>query len=269
MNKSIIAVAAAAVLAGVGGWYYWARQQQRHAVAVPAPAASVAPVGAPPSAPPAIHYPVPSGNASGISASAALPALEDSDPSLREALGTVIGADAVKAMLSANDLVRRIVVTVDNLARAKLPVDRLPVPGPSGAFLVAGDAQHATIDPRNYARYAPYVDLLRRLDMHALAGVYFRFYPLFEQVYRGLGYPDGYFNDRLIAVIDLLLATPQPQGPIELIQPHVQYEFADPKLEALSSGQKVLLRIGPDNASLVKAKLAELRAALTASPPPR
>ncbi|MBW2505100.1 MAG: DUF3014 domain-containing protein, partial [Deltaproteobacteria bacterium] len=42
------------------------------------------------------------------------------------------------------------------------------------------------------------------------------------------------------------------------------YKFADPQLEALSSGQKVLLRIGPENASRLKAILTGYRQALTA-----
>jgi hypothetical protein len=42
----------------------------------------------------------------------------------------------------------------------------------------------------------------------------------------------------------------------------VRYEFADPELSALSSGQKALVRMGPENARRVKAKLRELRAAI-------
>ena len=68
--------------------------------------------------------------------------------------------------------------------------------------------------------------------MQQLRNVYFRFYPLFQQSYQNLGYPNGYFNDRLVQVIDMLLATPQPTGPIELVRPNVMYTFADPTLEA-------------------------------------
>jgi len=62
--------------------------------------------------------------------------------------------------------------------------------------------------------------------------VYLRFYPLFQQAYQDLGYPNGYFNDRLVKVIDVLLATPQIAGPIELVRPKVMYAFADPTLES-------------------------------------
>jgi len=71
---------------------------------------------------------------------------------------------------------------------------------------------------------------------------------LLQQAYINLGYPDGYFNDRVVEVIDHLLATPQPDGPVLLTRPHVLYEYADPDLEALSSGQQLLLRMGEQNA---------------------
>jgi transaldolase len=39
--------------------------------------------------------------------------------------------------------------------------------------------------------------------------------------------------------------------------------FTDPQLESLSAGQKLMLRIGPENAAKVKAKLREVRKELT------
>ena len=79
-----------------------------------------------------------------------------------------------------------------------------------------------------------------------------------------MGYPNGYFNDRLVEVIDNLLATPDPKGPIALVRPNVMYTYADPGLEGRSAGQKLLIRMGPENAKAVKAKLTELRAVITA-----
>jgi hypothetical protein len=40
------------------------------------------------------------------------------------------------------------------------------------------------------------------------------------------------------------------------------YEFADPNLEALSAGEKILLRMGAENAAKIKVKLREIRHAL-------
>ena len=76
------------------------------------------------------------------------------------------------------------------------------------------------------------------------------------------GYPDGDFNQRLTAVIDELLATPRVTGPVRLIKPEAYYLFTDPELESLTSGQKILLRMGDDNAERVRARLVEIREAL-------
>jgi hypothetical protein len=115
-------------------------------------------------------------------------------------------------------------------------------------------------------RYIPYnagakamVGLLSGADLVELADVYRRFYPLFQSAYVDLGYPDGYFNDRLVEVIDHLLETPEISDPVSLTRPHVLYEFADPELEGLSSGQKLLLRMGAEHRSRVKQALREFR----------
>jgi hypothetical protein len=65
-------------------------------------------------------------------------------------------------------------------------------------------------------------------------------------------------------VIDHLLATPDVKGPVALARPGVLYEYADKSLELRSAGQKLLLRMGPENAGAVKSKLRELRAAIIA-----
>jgi len=167
-------------------------------------------------------------------------------------------------MFIFKDLIRRLVVTIDNLPRSKLPQRDLPVPPLAGEFEVKQQGGgRAEIDAANYRRYDGYVSLIESLDANELAEVYFRYYPLFQQAYADLGYPHAYFNDRLVAAIDDLLAAPRVDGPVALVQPAVMYKYADPKLEALSAGQKLMLRIGPENAERIKAKLRDLRQALT------
>lgn len=256
MNKPMVVVALVVIGAGAGLAYYL---HGRNAAVAPPPAAPAAPP--PPPAPPAIEHPVP-----GPATAAPLPALNDSDPAIKDALDAVLGNEAAQYLIP-DSIIRHLVVTVDNLPRQKVPVAKRPTVSVGGPFLAAGDDTHATLDPANYARYAPMVKALGKLDMQRLAEVYFRFYPLFQSAYQDLGYPGGYFNDRLVQAIDSLLAAPQPAAPIELARPNVMYVFADPALEALPAGQKLLIRMGPENAAVVKAKLKELRAIVTASPP--
>jgi hypothetical protein len=261
INKPIVGVAAAVIVIAASTIYYF---RARHAQ-VTEPAAPVAAQAPSTDAEPAIEHPVPA--AAGPTAATPLPELKDSDAPLRDALAQLVGVEAVGSYLRPEELVRNMVVTIDNLPRQKVAVQKRPTTPLAGTFEVNGDEVHATLESQNYERYKPLVALVAKLDMQKLAQVYFHFYPLFQQSYQNLGYPNGYFNDRLVQVIDMLLATPQPAGPIELVRPNVMYTYADPTLEARPAGQKLLMRMGPENAAAIKAKLTELRAIVTAAPP--
>ena len=216
-------------------------------IAAPAPVAPVKP---------AIENPVPAAGTS----DQALPALQASDTPLHESLGEVIGRKAVDALFKPEEMIRHLVVTIDNLPRKRSAVELRPTKPLPGTFAASGDEQHSTLDPANYQRYAPVIQVVKATDTKQLVGVYFHYYPLFQQSYQNLGYPNGYFNDRMVAVIDDLLATPDVDGDIQLVRPNVMYQFADPNLEDLTAGQKAMLRMGPQNAAVVKGKLRELRA---------
>ena len=111
----------------------------------------------------------------------------------------------------------------------------------------------------NYSRYEPYVALAEAIDPAALVRAYRRLYPLFQQAYTELVRPNGYFNDRLIEVLDHLLATPDFPAKTELVQPSVAFRFKDAELEAMSVGRKALgPGMGPDNARRVKAVLSSV-----------
>ena len=174
-----------------------------------------------------------------------LPSLDQSDQYLKLALTDVLGSQIVTDMLAETDLIARIVATVDNLSRDHVaerirPFDRL-----DSSF--------------DYRRYDLLVDIVTNADLKELTKIYGRFYPLFQKAYIDLGYPNAYFNDRMVTVIDHLLATPEVQDPIRLVRSHVLYEFADMDLESLSSGQKLLIRLGNEHATRIKATLSKLR----------
>jgi hypothetical protein len=261
INKPVIGIAAAVVVIAAGSWYYL---HSRQAATARQPAAAGQPEPAQVSEPP-VQHPLPAGDPG----SPPLPSLADSDPALSEALALVAGREAVKSYLLPEKIIRHMVVTIDNLPRQKVAVEKRPTAPAAGSFVANGDEVHATLDPQNFARYRPMVAVVDKLDMQRLASVYIRFYPLFQDAYQDLGYPNGYFNDRLVQVIDSLLAAPTPAGQVDLVRPNVMYMFADPALESRPAGQKLLIRMGPENAEAIKAKLKELRAAITAAPPKR
>jgi len=192
-----------------------------------------------------------------------LPALNESDSAIQEALRGLWSSKTFERLFQLDDFIRRLVATIDNLPRKKLPLRLLPVRQAPGKFLTTGKDQSLAISPDNAARYGAYVRMADTVDIRKLVALYVRFYPLFQQVYQDLGYPNGYFNDRLIEVIDDLLAAPEMQAPVKLVRPKVFYAFADPELEARSAGQKILMRIGNENAVRIKAKLREIRDELT------
>jgi hypothetical protein len=172
----------------------------------------------------------------------------------------VLGRSPVEQFLVPQNIVRHIVVTVDNLSRKKVAVELRPLRPTTGQTITATQGDIVTLGEANFARYTPLVRVVQSADVKALAVVYQRLYPLFQQAYEDLGYPDKYFNDRLVEVIDQLLEAPEVPAPIPLVQPKVFYEYADASLEARSAGQKLLIRMGPANARVIKAKLKEFRA---------
>lgn len=213
---------------------------------------------------PAIQHPIPP---AAEQQQAPLPPLDQSDPVVRDSLIGLLGKPAMAKLLVPHQVIRDFVVTVDNLPRKKVAAELRPLQPTAGDTAVDTQGASTSLSPQNYARYAALMDVVKSTDPKALAAVYFRLYPLFQQAYENLGYPGKYFNDRMVQAIDSVLATPDVQGPIELVRPKVFYQFADPKLEALPAGQKVLIRMGPQNASIIKAKLQQFRAAITAQPP--
>ncbi|MFQ5487160.1 MAG: DUF3014 domain-containing protein, partial [Gammaproteobacteria bacterium] len=191
-----------------------------------------------------------------------LPSLDDSDHQVMADLGRLFSDADLKRLLLPGQLLRKTVIIVDNLPDRRLPVKYLPVRPPPGHFQVKEHGGRIFLDPANYARYRLYVRLLEALQVTDLMAFLHRYRPLLQAAYEELGYPEASFEGRLMAVIDDLLQAPEIEGPIELRQPSVYYKYADPALESLSSGQKLLLRMGPSNARLVKDKLRQIRAAL-------
>ena len=195
-------------------------------------------------------------------ASEPLPSLQASDHAFGHAVGSLVGRKAFAQWWVPDHLILHIVSTIDNLGRAQAPVRAWPLHPAPGAMLVRKDGSALSLDPANARRYARYMAMVRAVDPARLVAVYLRFYPLFQQAWRELGYPKGQFNDRLLQVIDNLLAAPEPQGAILLTQPHVLYQYADPSLESATAGQKMLMRVGPANEREIKTRLRELRAQL-------
>ena len=204
----------------------------------------------------AARYPI-------LASNAPQPPIDASDAVLEAGLRALLAGGALAAILEPRDFVRNVVATVDNLPRRSLFSANMPVKPVPGPFQTTFATSGLAIADANAARYAAYVRVLERVDAAQLVALYERHYPLFEQAYRELGYPSGHFNDRLVEAIEITLATPEVAPPLRVVQPKVYYEYVDRGLETLPSAQKLMLRMGPGNAAIVKARLIEIHALLT------
>lgn len=273
MSKTAVAITAALiVILGALAYVFWPTPAPVVVVAEsPAPAPMPVPASAP--APPAILHPIEAAaSAPEVAASAPpLPALAEAGAAVKSLLIDLLGRKAVLTLLQPEDFVRRVVATVDGLPRNHVAPAVWPVVPTPGRFTVLSRDGRDVIDPDNSQRYVPLVLLAESVDAATLAAAYRRMYPLFQQAYEELGYPSRYFNDRLVEVIDHLLTTPpapklaavkltEVKGPIPSSRPWVRYEFADPQLESLSAGQRMLLRTGDVNQRRLMARLRAFRA---------
>ena len=251
----VLAIVAAAI-------YLVQRGMHPNASTNAAPSASSAPAPpAPASASTAIQHPIAQAEAAPASAStAALPSLFDSDASVREALPGIAGGADLRSILVQSQIISRVVATVDALPRQSMGSTHiLPLRTPGGALQTEQSNGGTVITAANADRYRPYMLVVGKVDPHALVAWYKHNYPLFQEAYRELGYPHGYFNDRLIAAIDDMLAAPDVNQPVAVVRAGAHYHFVEPQWQSLSNGQKLMLRLGPDNEEQFKAKLRMIR----------
>ena len=207
-----------------------------------------------------IRHPIAQAQAAPASASTApLPALDQSDDDVLAALQRLAGDSELSLLLVRPQIINRIVASIDAMPGRSLGGIMMPARPPKGAFVTGEMDGQTVIGEANAARYAPYMAIVEQVDPQALVAWYVHAYPLFQQAYEHLGYPHGYFNDRLIVVIDNLLAAPEPATPPALLPSRGQYVFADPALEARSAGQRLLLRTGAANEAKIKARLRTIR----------
>ncbi len=199
----------------------------------------------------------------------ALPTAAENEVRYRKALAGLFGEASIAAYFYPEQMIQRFVATIDNLPRHDAPPKMMPVKPVGGPFEVERDAGGVRIAPANAARYLKHVAFMASVEPRRLVDLYVGLYPVFQQAYRDLGYPNGFFNDRLIEAIDDLLATPDPAPPVSLAQPKVLYTYADPALQARSAGQRILLRLGADNRAKVKQALTAIRQELLSRSPAR
>jgi len=243
-----IAVAAVVVAAGV---FFWLRRGAQPAPPQTTPAVAARPAPREPAAAPAASN---------------LPGLDASDAVVRQIVARVSSHPRLLVWLGNDDLVRRFVAAVIQVAEGTSPARRLRFLRPAEEFRIRRSGGHLLIDPASYRRYDTLVGVFDSLDAEGTAQAMRELHPLFDQAYGEIGNPSSSFDDTLARAFGNLLAVPIPDGAPELVVQGSAYAWKDHRLEERPAAEKHLLRLGPDNARRVQAKLRQLAAAMNLQP---
>lgn len=257
----ILAIAVLAAIVAAGVYLVRKAMKPETPATVPAtPTASAAPM-VPASAASTIQHPISQASVGPASTSTApLPSLVDSDTSVLDALSSLVTGGDLRSLLAPSQIISRAVATIDALPRSSIGSSNiLPLRTPKGTLQTEQANGITLIGANNANRYQPYMTVLESVDPHTLVAWYKHNYPLFQEAYRELGYPRGYFNDRLVVAIDDMLAAPDLHDPVAVTQVGSRYVFVDQRLQSLSAGQKLMIRMGPANEAQFKAKLRMIR----------
>ncbi len=188
--------------------------------------------------------------------------LGTSDAVVRELVSELSARPELAKWLASDDLVRRFVASVNNVAEGASPKTHLEFLRSSEPFRVEERGDRLVIDPRSWERYDTVADVVTSLDVEGTVALYRELEPLMVGAHREIAPPNVTFRERLDAAFAALMAVPVPDRPVEVEPKVVTYTYADATLEGLTGAQRQFLRMGPDNVRRVQAKLREIRAAL-------
>lgn len=175
-----------------------------------------------------------------------LPGLDASDSMFRDLVGLLSRHPVVARLLATDGLVRRTVLTVEQIGDGRTPsVPLATLRPPTRLAIVGGDA--GPIDTRTYARWDAATAALTSVNPSEAAQLYVNLKPLFDAAYADLGHPGGDFDGALTRAIHMLLATPTPASTPELLRRPGYYEHSDATLRSLRPVQKQVLLIGPES----------------------
>jgi hypothetical protein len=192
-----------------------------------------------------------------------LPRLNNSDGFVLEKIAELASGSRLLEFLVDEQLVRKVVVLVENVSRGQYPQTALPYKAINEEMRVTTtDGRLFTLDEASYARFDAAIAAFVSLDTEQAVALYRLLAPLLQQAYAEIGFRDAEFEQALIKAIDAVLMAPEIEGPFQLVKPSVMYLYADSRLEELADINKQLIRIGPKNSAELKAKLREFKQAL-------
>ena len=189
-----------------------------------------------------------------------LPRLEESDDAVRDAVGDIPLGTAGQQYLIPGNIIERSASVVYLMAQGDVPYKLLPVSRPKAAFPISDDGTQVVTDPAGFERYDALTQWLQSLDLKSLLSSLEWFIPLFREAWSYYGEDPAAFDMAVVMTLDLVIASPEVDlSEARLIRKEAVWIFEDPAIEGLAPIQKQVLRMGPENAEIVKAKAAEAR----------
>ena len=188
--------------------------------------------------------------------------LDASDEFVRGLLPTLTEHPRLATWLVTDDLVRRFVVAVDNVADGSNPARHVPFMRPGSRLRTRTDGAEWRLDPAGYGRYDELAQVLASLDVEGAAAIFRELEPLMNEAYAELGYPDTPFASAFRSAVVRVLETPRIPGDPGVVPVASFVTYDDDRLEELPPAQKQLLLMGPDNLRTVQAAVRELASAI-------
>ena len=187
---------------------------------------------------------------------------ETGDRYARESIDAVNGGKALAQFVAGDYVVERAVAIIDAMRRGEVPYKLLPVGKPSTTFPISDDGLRVTLDAAGFSRYDGFAQWVGGLDTTALVSLLKDYEMIATQALTRMGVSDFDIRSAVLAATTQILSTPQVAVDAELMRREANWVYIDPELEALSSLQKQVLRMGPENADIIQQKARDIRGVL-------
>jgi hypothetical protein len=240
-----VAVAALAIAAGAGLAFWWMTRAQPDQVP---PGPTAATEGAVTSQRPQ-RQPMD------------LPTLDSSDVIFRDAVAVLSKNPMLTRLVATDGLIRNTALAVVQIGDGKTPAVPLKVLRPASRIAITGPDQ-GRIDPASYPRWNGAATALLSVRPTDAAQLYVNVKDLFDAAYAELGFPNGNFDDAIQRAVEMIVRTPQPVEPPELLRRPNFFEHTDPALRSLRPVQKQVILFGPENQARLTTWLRQLATAL-------
>jgi hypothetical protein len=188
--------------------------------------------------------------------------LDQSDAAVRELIAAAQVPGLLREWSRQKELLRSVVVAVDNVAQGQSPAVQLAFLAPEEKFSVIEKNGTLSLDPRSYRRYDRLINVFMAIPDETLIFWYKKLRPTLETAFKELGYPGITFSQRLKQACEQLAQVPVTREDAPLEKKILSYAFADINLEDLTLAQKHFLRLGPQNVARIQKKLRTFAAIL-------